>query len=94
MQFHLPYLSLWTVGLNYFLEKYLKDVDVFSQDIYKEADIGGLALPVPSLFHFAKLALSSRALPLFYDRPSASLVGSLVLIPFLYRGMGSVPSTL
>ena len=44
----------------------------------------GLALKFPSLSHYLKLALSSRDLPLFYDRPRASLAGSFVLIYFLY----------
>ena len=53
----------------------------------------GLDLPVSSPSHFMKLSVPSRSLPLFHDRPRASLVGYLVLIKFLYRGVGSVTST-
>ena len=37
----------------------------------------GLDLGVPSSYHLMKLALSGRDMPLFQDRPSASLIGSL-----------------
>ena len=44
----------------------------------------GLDLGVPSSYNFLKLSLSSRALTLFQDRPSASLT------VFLDRGGGGV----
>ena len=39
LQFRLPKLILWTVGLDAFLENSSKGVDVFSQAIKKEAEI-------------------------------------------------------
>ena len=37
----------------------------------------GLALGVPYSAHFLKLAMSSRAMSILYDKPLASLIGSL-----------------
>ena len=52
----------------------------------------GLADDVPSLSHFMKEALSSRAIPLFQESLIASLVRSFDQMPFLYRGIGEVLS--
>ena len=95
LQFRLSYLSLWAVGLDGFLEKSSKLLMSSARPLISQQTLmfRGLALPVLSLSHFLKLSLSTRDLPLFDNRPRASLVGSFFLIPFLYKGVESVLST-
>ena len=52
-----------------------------------------LALGVTSSSHLLNVARSSKARPLFYERPSASLLGYLDRGELVWKEMELVPST-